>query len=269
MNGVRQIDRLVRTPVTQSSRPPVNVGGRPTFLLPARLRGRRRAVEQLLRPPGFHTKSGPGDIRAELIGGGPRAVILPILAPDWLGLVCLIQVKNYNDEAVSIPCSKGELVLQSMAPSRRVGFAGHMINRARAAIGKLSRLLVVPLLLLACFPRLLMALLAILPVHWPAGERAKRFRLKIGALVLLRHDRPEHAWFWMQRLLESGHRSREAYLLAAVCLYQGLGRLREATALFAGSNAFAAEKAKSLGPASNSFRVLMKFGLATSAIWRR
>jgi putative glycosyltransferase (TIGR04372 family) len=165
-------------------------------------------------------------------------------------------VKNYNDEAVSIPCSKGELVLQSMAPSRRVGFAGYMINRARAAIGKLSRLLVVPLLLLACFPRLLMALLAILPVHWPAAERAKRFRLKIGALVLLRHDRPEHAWFWMQRLLESGYRSREAYLLAAVCLYQGLGRLREATALFARANVLGAEKAKSLGLASDRYRLL-------------
>ena len=131
-----------------------------------------------------------------------------------------------------------------------------MINRARAAIGKLSRLLVVPLLLLACFPRLLMALLAILPVHWPAGERAKRFRLKIGALVLLRHDRPEHAWFWMQRLLESGHRSREAYLLAAVCLYQGLGRLREATALFARANVLGAEKAKSLGLASDRYLLL-------------
>jgi putative glycosyltransferase (TIGR04372 family) len=131
-----------------------------------------------------------------------------------------------------------------------------MINLASGAIAKLSRLLVVPLLLLAHFPWLLMVLLALLPVHWPASERAKWFRLKIGALVLLRHDQPKHAWFWMQRLLESGHRSREAYLLAAVCLYQGLGRLREATALFARTNALSAENAKSLGLASNHYRVL-------------
>ena len=126
----------------------------------------------------------------------------------------------------------------------------------RVAIGKLSGLLVVPLLLLAHFPRLLMALLALLPVRWPEGERGKWFRLKIGALVLLRHDQPKHAWFWMRRVLESGHRSPEEYLLAAVCLYQGLGRLREATALFARANAFAAEKAKSLGLASDRYRLL-------------
>jgi putative glycosyltransferase (TIGR04372 family) len=110
--------------------------------------------------------------------------------------------------------------------------------------------------LLAHFPRLLKALLAVLPVRWPPGERAKWFRLKIGALVLLRHDQPKHAWFWMQRLLESGHQSRAAYLLAAVCLYQGLGRLREATALFARTNARSAEKAKSLRLASDRYRLL-------------
>jgi putative glycosyltransferase (TIGR04372 family) len=151
---------------------------------------------------------------------------------------------------------KGKLVLQSMAPYRSVGFAGYLINWAWGAIGKLSRLLLVPLLLLGHFPQLLMTLLALLPVRWPPGERAKWFRLKIGALVLLRHDRPKHAWFWMERLLESGHRSREAYLLAAVCLYQGLGRLREATALFARTNALSAENAKSLGLATNRYRVL-------------
>ena len=155
-----------------------------------------------------------------------------------------------------IHCPKGKLVLQSMAPSRSVGFAGYIINRAWGAIGKLSGLLVFPLLLLAHFPRLLMALLALLPVRWPEGERGKWFRLKIGALVLLRHDRPKHAWFWMRRVLENGHRSPEEYLLGAVCLYQGLGRLREATALFARANGFAAEKAKSLGLASDRYRVL-------------
>jgi putative glycosyltransferase (TIGR04372 family) len=165
-------------------------------------------------------------------------------------------VKNYNDGAALSHCPKGKLVLQSMATSRRFRFAGYMINRASETIGKLSGLLVVPLLLPAHFPRLLMALLALLPVRWPDGERGKWFRLKIGALVLLRHDRPKHAWFWMRRVLEGGRRSPEEYLLGAVCLYQGLGRLREATALFARANAFAAEKAKSLGLASNRYRLL-------------
>jgi putative glycosyltransferase (TIGR04372 family) len=143
-----------------------------------------------------------------------------------------------------------------MVPSRSVGLAGYMSNWASGAIGKLSHLLFVPLLLLAHFPRLLKALLAVLPVRWPAGERAKWFRLKIGALVLLRYDRPKHSWFWMQRLLESGHQSREAYLLGAVCLYQGLGQLREATALFARTNALAADKAKSLGLPNDRYRLL-------------
>jgi putative glycosyltransferase (TIGR04372 family) len=145
---------------------------------------------------------------------------------------------------------------QSTTPSRSVRFAAYVTERAWEAIGNLPRLLVAPLVLLALFPRLLMALLALLPVRWPPGERAKWFRLKIGALVLLRYDRPKHAWFWLQRLLNGGHRSREAYLLAAVCLYQGLGRLREATALFAGSNALIAEKASSLEPSHDRYRLL-------------
>jgi putative glycosyltransferase (TIGR04372 family) len=151
---------------------------------------------------------------------------------------------------------KAKLVLQPTTRSQVVGFAGYLINRVWGGIRGPSRLLLVPLLLLAYFPRLLMGLLALLPVRWPQGERGKWFRLKIGALVLLRHDRPKHAWFWMRRVLESGHRSPEEYLLGAVCLYQGLGRLREATALFARANAFAAEKAKSLGLASNRYRLL-------------
>jgi putative glycosyltransferase (TIGR04372 family) len=147
-------------------------------------------------------------------------------------------------------------VIQSATRSQSFGVAGYLINRVCGEIRKLSPLLFVPLLLLAYFPRLLKALLAVLPVHWPEGESGKWFRLKIGAFVLLRHDRPQHAWFWMRRVLESGHRSPEAYLLAAVCLYQGLGRLREATGLFARANAFAAEKAKSLGLARNRYRLL-------------
>jgi TPR repeat protein len=45
--------------------------------------------------------------------------------------------------------------------------------------------------------------------------------------VLLRHDRPEQAWHWMQRVLHAGSRSTEEYFLGAVCLYQGLGRTHQ------------------------------------------
>jgi putative glycosyltransferase (TIGR04372 family) len=146
--------------------------------------------------------------------------------------------------------------LRSVAPRRGWSLVGYVTNWARKAIDRLSHLPVVPLLLLGHFPRLLMVLLRLLPVRWPAGERVKWLRVKIGALVLLRYDQPEQAYFWMQRLLESGHRSREACLLAAVCLYQGLGRLREATALFARTNPFRAETARSIGPEKDRYRVL-------------
>ncbi len=120
----------------------------------------------------------------------------------------------------------------------------------------LSRLLTAALLLPARFPRLLSLLLSILPVDWPRGERGKAFRLAVGNLVLLRHDRPEQAWQWMQRVLRSGSRSTEEYFLGAVCLYQGLGRMREATALFARANDRDFAQAEALGVAHLPYRVL-------------
>jgi hypothetical protein len=64
---------------------------------------------------------------------------------------------------------------------------GHYVRRP-------SRLLIAALLLPSRFPRLLTLLLSILPVDWPRGERGKAFRLAVGNLVLLRHDRPAQAW---------------------------------------------------------------------------
>ena len=99
-------------------------------------------------------------------------------------------------------------------------------------------------------------LLSILPVEWPRGERGKAFRLAVGNLVLLRHDRPEQAWHWMQRVLHAGSRSTEEYFLGAVCLYQGLGRMRDATALFARANERDFAQAQALGVARLPYRVL-------------
>ena len=72
--------------------------------------------------------------------------------------------------------------------------AGVLLHQIRHYMRRLSRLLIAALLLPSHFPRLLTLLLSILPVDWPRGERGKAFRLAVGNLVLLRHDRPEQAW---------------------------------------------------------------------------
>jgi putative glycosyltransferase (TIGR04372 family) len=152
-------------------------------------------------------------------------------------------------------------VLQSGNPSAPRSsiraLAASIVEQARLSARRPSRLLFIPFLLPSYFPRLLTLLLAILPVRWPRGEWGKAFRLAVGNLVLLRHDRPEHAWYWMQRVLGSGRRSSEEHFLGAVCLYQGLGRLGEATALlFKRANDFDFQKAQALGVAQSSYRVL-------------
>ena len=134
--------------------------------------------------------------------------------------------------------------------------AASIVEQVRRSIRRPSRLLFIPFLLPSYFPRLLTLLLAILPVRWPHGERGKAFRLAVGNLVLLRHDRPEHAWYWMRRVLGSGRRSSEEHFLGAVCLYQGLGRLGEATALFKRANDFDFQKAQALGVDKSRYRVL-------------
>jgi putative glycosyltransferase (TIGR04372 family) len=126
-------------------------------------------------------------------------------------------------------------------------FAGNLFDRIGNYVRRPSRLFIAMLLLPARFPRLLTLLLSILPVDWPRGERGK---------VLLRHDRPEQAWRWMERVLRAGSRSSEEYFLAAVCLYQGLGRMGEATALFARANERDFAQARALGVERLPYRVL-------------
>ena len=131
-----------------------------------------------------------------------------------------------------------------------------------------SRLFIAALLLPSCFPRLLTFLLSILPVDWPRGERGKAYRLAVGNLVLLRHDRPEQAWHWMERVLRTGSRSTEEYFLGAVCLYQGLGSMQEATALFARANERDFAQAQALGWRACPIACSMRSGRATSATRR-
>jgi hypothetical protein len=134
--------------------------------------------------------------------------------------------------------------------------AGDFLHQIGQYVRRPSRLFIAALLLPSYFPRLLTFLLSILPVDWPRGERGKAFRLAVGNLVLLRHDLPEQAWQWMERVLRTGSGSTEEYFLGAVCLYQGLGRMREATALFARANERDVAQAEALGVARLPYRVL-------------
>ena len=147
-------------------------------------------------------------------------------------------------------------MVQSKDRSKVRPLAVFLVDQAARTLRQPSRLLFVPFLLPSYFPRLLTLVLAILPVRWPQGVRGKAFRLAIGNLVLLRHDRPEQAWHWMERVLSAGSRSTEEYFLGAVCLYQGLGRMREATALFARANDRDFARAETFGVAHAPYRVL-------------
>jgi putative glycosyltransferase (TIGR04372 family) len=147
-------------------------------------------------------------------------------------------------------------VQQSNDRSKMRALAALIVEQAVASLRRPSRLLYIPLLLPSYFPRLLTLVLSILPVRWPRGARGKAWRLAVGNLVLLRHDRPEQAWSFMQRVLGAGHTSTEEFFLAAVCLYQGLGRLGDAMALFKRVNDINGDKAKSLGLGQSPYRVL-------------
>jgi putative glycosyltransferase (TIGR04372 family) len=147
-------------------------------------------------------------------------------------------------------------VQQSNDRSKMRALIASIIEQVDASVRRPSRLLVVALLLPSYLPRLLTLVLSILPVDWPRGERGKAWRLAVGNLVLLRYDRPGQAWRWLQRVLRSGSRSTEECFLGAVCLYQGLGRMGEATALFARLNDRNGAKATSLGLAQIPYCVL-------------
>jgi hypothetical protein len=94
--------------------------------------------------------------------------------------------------------------------------AGLMVDQAKRSVRRPSRLLFVPFLLPSYFPRLLTLFLPILAVRRPPGESGKAFRLALGNLILLRHDRPEQAWYWMQRVLGGGRHSTDEYFLSMV-----------------------------------------------------
>lgn len=92
----------------------------------------------------------------------------------------------------------------------------------------------------------------------------ERFIIKLGGQPvylsagydLFQRDRPEEAWLCLQRYLRMVHPSIDEYLLGANCLYQGLGRLRDAMALLQQANEQSLQEAVGLGLATTPFRVL-------------
>lgn len=79
---------------------------------------------------------------------------------------------------------------------------------------------------------------------------------------LFQHDQPEEAWLCIQRYLRIGCPSIDEYLLAANCLYQGLGRLGDAIALLTQVNQQSLRQAANFGLGDAPFRVL-------DSVWAR
>jgi putative glycosyltransferase (TIGR04372 family) len=78
----------------------------------------------------------------------------------------------------------------------------------------------------------------------------------LAGYQLFQRDRPAVAWQCIKLSLAIGHPPVDEYLLAANCLYQGLGRLSEAIALLTRANDRGFRYADSLGLSGVPWRVL-------------
>lgn len=95
----------------------------------------------------------------------------------------------------------------------------------------------------------------------PARLATKRVRLAIGN-SLFQLDYPMEALQYLERSSRSDRPSTDEYLLRAMCLFQGLGRFRDAVSLLACANELNAKEAKRLGLDRERFRVL-------DSVWAR
>lgn len=145
----------------------------------------------------------------------------------------------------------------------------HLFRLARAwivkAVRRPSRLIFVPLsrliLTLLRFPRLAPWVVPVWPHLWIESKRGRSFCGLVG-YGLLQEDHPVEAWRWISLLFDFGRPSIDEYLLGANCLYQGLGRYRDAMALLNRANECGIKEAARLGLADSSFRVL-------DSVWAR
>lgn len=97
-------------------------------------------------------------------------------------------------------------------------------------------------------PRLLPALMQILPV-------SSAVRLTIGN-SLFKRDYPLEALEYFKKIEGAGRISSDEYMVRGLCLYQGLGRFRDAVAMWTQANEQALDEARKLGLDNCRFRVL-------------
>src|SRR5580704_2987214 len=80
--------------------------------------------------------------------------------------------------------------------------------------------------------------------------------LSITGYFFFQHDWPTAAWWCLKSSLRFGRPPIGEYLMAANCLYHGLGRFRDAVALLGRANESNLKEAQRLGLADTPFRVL-------------
>jgi len=138
-------------------------------------------------------------------------------------------------------------------------FGRFVLREAVKTAQRPSRLILGPLLLFALallrHPRLVPIVLPALPER-VIGKAGRETIYLAAGLPLLQHDWPDEAWLCLQSYFRIGHPSIEDYLVGANCLYQGLGRFRDAMSLLTQASEKSLRERASLGLADVPFRVL-------------
>lgn len=105
------------------------------------------------------------------------------------------------------------------------------------------------------FPGLLPFVSGIVPNAVSDSAIGRSFWVAAG-YKLFQEDKPRAAWLCLEHAVRGGKASTEEYLLAAMCLFHGLGRFAEAKALLGAANARREEQRKLLGLTDVTVRLL-------------
>jgi putative glycosyltransferase (TIGR04372 family) len=133
--------------------------------------------------------------------------------------------------------------------------ADFALRQAIKLIKRPSRLF---FLTLSFFPRLARFVLPILPDRWIKTPNGTASCIETG-YHLFQRDHPTEAWQWFERAIRVGRPTADDNLLAAICLYHGLGRFRDAMSLLRRANESGIAEAKAPDIVNNRFRVLDGF----------
>ncbi|MFZ3354854.1 MAG: TIGR04372 family glycosyltransferase [Xanthobacteraceae bacterium] len=144
-------------------------------------------------------------------------------------------------------------------------FKKAIVSQVAKTVRRPSRLFFGPffigLLALLRHPRLVPLVLRMAPGRLIQAGGGKTIFVEAG-YRLLQNDRPEEAWLCLQHYLRLGRPSIDEILLAGNCLYQGLGRRRDATALLVQAGERELEDAARRGLSDYPIRVL-------DSVWAR